>query len=200
MNDSTQSATSTSLLIRLQQIPPDQTAWEEFVTRYGHLISGWCRRWGLQTADADDVTQIVLMKLIRALQVLQYDPAQKFRGWLKTVAHHAWRDLTESRRQAVLVGDGGPDGGLQVLAARDDLAVQLNGAYEQELLDLALARVRLRVESQTWDAFRMTALEKLAGAEVATRLGMRVTSVYKAKSNVQKLLKAEVRFLEGDEP
>ena len=200
MRDSTKSATSTTLLIRLQKTPPDQAAWTEFVERYGHLINGWCRQWGLQAADAEDVAQTVLMKLIRAIQFLNYDPSQKFRGWLKTVTHHVWRDLAAARRQAAAGGDVANGDSLQMLPARDDLAGRLEAAYEQELLDLALARVRLRVESQTWDAFRLTAFDKLSGAEVATRLGIRVTSVYKAKSNVQKLLKAEVRNLEGDEP
>ena len=33
----TESATSTSLLVRLQQAPADQAAWSEFVRRYGDL-------------------------------------------------------------------------------------------------------------------------------------------------------------------
>src|SRR5207247_2511286 len=43
-----ESATSTSLLMGLQQAPADQVVWAEFVRRYGSRIHGWCRRWGLQ--------------------------------------------------------------------------------------------------------------------------------------------------------
>jgi RNA polymerase sigma-70 factor (ECF subfamily) len=57
--------------------------------------------------------------------------------------------------------------------------------------------VRPRVQPLTWEAFRLTAFEGLSGAEAATRLKMAVTSVYKARSNVQKLLEAEVRYMEG---
>ena len=34
-------------------------------------------------------------------------------------------------------------------------------------------------------------------ADVAVRLGMKVAAVYKARSNVQKLLREEVKYLEG---
>jgi RNA polymerase sigma-70 factor (ECF subfamily) len=83
------------------------------------------------------------------------------------------------------------------LAARDDLAAWVQGAYEQELLDEALVRVRPRVQPQTWQAFCLTTYEGLTGAEAAARLGIAITSVYKAKSNIQKLLEEEVRYLEG---
>jgi RNA polymerase sigma-70 factor (ECF subfamily) len=76
----------------------------------------------------------------------------------------------------------------------------VQAAYEHELLEQALGRVRLRVQPQTWEAFRLTALDGLSGAETAARLGMPLTSVYKAKSNIQKLLESEVRYLEGGTP
>jgi RNA polymerase sigma-70 factor (ECF subfamily) len=49
----------------------------------------------------------------------------------------------------------------------------------------------LRLAPLTWDAFRLTAFDGLPGAEVAARLGMAVTSVFKARSNVQKMFEAE---------
>jgi RNA polymerase sigma factor (sigma-70 family) len=193
----TESATSTSLLGRLQQAPADQAAWAEFVNRYGARIHGWCRRWGLQEADAQDVSQAVLVKLLRSMQAFRYDPAQRFRSWLKTVTHNAWQDLVRGRRVLAVGGNPVFDDPLQSLAARDDLTAWVEQEYERELLERALERVRLRVQPQTWDAFRMTSFEGLAGADVASRLGMAVTSVYKAKSNVQKLLETEVLKMDG---
>jgi RNA polymerase sigma-70 factor (ECF subfamily) len=196
----TNSVTSVTLLVRLQQTPADQAAWAEFVERYGQRIHAWCRQWGLQEADAQDVAQTVLLKVLGAVRVFRYDPAQKFRAWLKTVTHHAWQDLVRGRREVAAGGDAASDDDpLQTLAARDELEARLEAAYEQELVEHALARVRSRVQPPTWEAFHLTAFEGLSGAEAAARLGMAVTSVYKAKSNVQKLLEAEVRYLEGGE-
>ncbi len=195
--DWTETVTSTSLLVRLQQAPADQAAWTEFVRRYGPRIHDWGRRWGLQEADSQDVAQDVLLKLVRAMQAFRYDPARRFRGWLKTVTHHVWQDLARGRRPVAVGGAPSADDPLQSLAARDDLTAGIESAYEQELLARALARVKPRVQPQTWEAFRLTAFDGLSGAEVAARLGIPVTSVYKARSNVQKLLEAEAADLEG---
>jgi RNA polymerase sigma-70 factor (ECF subfamily) len=150
----------------------------------------------VQEADAQDIAQTVLLKFLRAIQTFQYDPQQKFRAWLKTVTHHAWQDWARGRQRTAAGGNFGDDP-LQLIEARDDLTAWVESAYEQELMDEAVVRVRPRVQSQTWEAFHLTTYERLSGADVAARLGMPVTSVYKAKSNVRKLLEAEIRSLEG---
>jgi RNA polymerase sigma-70 factor (ECF subfamily) len=185
------------LLAHLRQHPNDQEAWGRFVQRYGRKIYGWARRWGLQEADAEDVTQNVLAKLVVAMATFAYDPGQSFRAWLKTVTHHAWYDFRQARRPDV--GTGGSDAleGLHTVEARADLVQHLEQAYDQELLQAAMARVRLRVTPRTWEAFRLTALEGLSGAEVARRLQMQVAAVYMAKRNVQKKLREETGRLEA---
>src|SRR5690349_5153446 len=60
--------TSLTLIERVQRFPPDQKAWDEFVRRYHPMILAWCRKWGLQTSDADDVAQDVLLKLLAVMQ------------------------------------------------------------------------------------------------------------------------------------
>src|SRR5262249_50051392 len=181
-----------------QQTPSDQAAWADFVARYGWRITSWCRKWGLQEVDCQDVTQTVLMKLLKAMQSFRYDPSQKFRAWLKTITHHAWQDLVHGRRRMVEGGNAASDDDpLQALPARDELGEHLEAAYEQELAECAMLRVRPRVQPQTWEAFRLTAFDGLSGAEASAQLGLAVASVYKAKSNVLKLLEAEVRYLEG---
>ena len=199
MYASPDSMTSITLLGRLRQTPSDQAAWAEFVARYGARIERWCREWGLQEADCKDVTQTVLLKLLKAMQRFRYDPSQKFRAWLKTITHHAWQDLVRSRRKMVDGKNTADDDPLQAMAARDQLGEQLAAAYEQELMDCVLLRVRPRVQPSTWEAFSLTVLEQRSGADAAAQLGMAVTSIYKAKSNVLKLLQAEVHYLEGSE-
>src|SRR5207302_450725 len=88
-----------SLLSRLQRDPTDPAAWREFVTHYGRKIGLWCRQWGLQEADAEDVTQQVLVKLAAKVGDFRYDPSKSFRAWLKTVAHHAWRDFVDGQHR-----------------------------------------------------------------------------------------------------
>jgi RNA polymerase sigma-70 factor (ECF subfamily) len=57
--------------------------------------------------------------------------------------------------------------------------------------------VHPRVPPQQWDAFRLTALEGMSGTAAAVQLGMLVATVYTAKSKVQKIVREEIRRLEG---
>ncbi len=191
--------TSPTLLGHLRQDPTDQAAWAEFVTRYSGLIYGWCQRWNVQHADAQDVTQEVLLRLAKKIQTFVYDPTRSFRGWLKTLTQHALHDFLADRDLARPAGGDSKEDPLHQVAAREDLLARLNEAFDLELLDEATARVRLRVEPHTWEAFRLTALDGLSGAAAAEQLGVPVATVFKAKSNVQKMLQAELEKLERDD-
>src|SRR5262249_44581158 len=166
----------------------------EFVERYGRHIYRWCRQWKLQDADAEDVTQDLLLKLAQKLRAFAYDPARSFRGWLKTLTHHAWRDFVDGRRRAQAAsGDSQVQELLQTVGAREDLVQKLEEAFDHELLEAAKVRVRLRVAPHTWEAFRLQALEGLPVAEVAAKVQMQVAMVYVAKSKVQKMLQEETQ-------
>src|SRR5262245_52940544 len=145
--------TRVTFLARLRQDPTDQAAWDAFVERYGRHIYRWCRRWKLQDADAEDVTQEILAKLAQQLRDFHYDPSRSFRGWLKTLTHHAWRDFVDCPRRAQpAAGDGQVRELMQALEAREDLVQKLEEAFDHELLDVAKVRVRLRVAPHTWEA------------------------------------------------
>jgi RNA polymerase sigma-70 factor (ECF subfamily) len=193
-------ATQASLLLRLRVAPSDDQTWAEFVRRYGSLILRWCRRWELQDADAQDVTQTVLVRLAERLRSFEYDPSKSFRAYGRTVTHYASCDFLDSRKR--LDAGSGDSEVLQQLdnvAVRDDLAARLSEEFDKELLETASTRVRLRVAANTWEAFRLTAVEGLSGVETAAQLGMTVPTVFKARCKVQKLLQEEVRRLGGAE-
>src|ERR1700730_14633215 len=160
MADTTLPMTRVTLLTQLRQDPSDQAGWDEFVERYGRHIYRWCRQWKLQDADAEDVTQDILMKLTQKLRAFTYDPSRSFRGWLKTVTHHAWRDFADSRLHAQrAVGTTQEQELMLTLEAREDLGRKLEEAFDLELLEAAKVRVRLRVAPRTWEAFRLMAFE-----------------------------------------
>jgi RNA polymerase sigma factor (sigma-70 family) len=190
--------TSATLLGRLRRDPTDQAAWSEFVERYGRKIYGWCRHWKLQDADAEDVTQTVLLLLARKMSTFAYDPSRSFRSWLKTLTQHAWSDfVARQKRPDQGSGDSKIEEVLHQAAARDDLVTRLNAEFDQELLEAAMVRVRLRVQPQTWEAYRLTALEGHSGADAAEQLKMRVATVFNCKSKVHHMLQEEIRQLEA---
>src|SRR5947209_6861312 len=99
MDSSSGSRTSPTLLGKLRD-PTNQAAWEEFVDRYGRKIYAWARQRQLQDADAQDVTQIVLVKLATQMRTFAYEPTKSFRGWLRTLTQHAWSDFMAARARA----------------------------------------------------------------------------------------------------
>jgi RNA polymerase sigma factor (sigma-70 family) len=193
------SDTRVTLVGRLTAAPNDPAAWSEFVEWYGRKIYVWCRAWGLQESDAQDVTQEVFLNLSVRMQDFRYDPRGSFRAWLKTLTHHAWQDyLARQKKPGRGRGTESAIERLSAIEARDDLTRRLAEAFDQELLKEAAARVRLRVEPRTWDAFHLLAIEGLSGAKVAERLEMKVATVFVARSKVQRMLREEVTRLEQD--
>ena len=192
-----ESQTSITLLTKLRQVPADQAAWAQFTERYGRKIYAWCRQWELQEADAEDVTQNVLLKLAEKMQTFQYDREKSFRAWLKTITRHAWSDYWSGRTAVAAAGGSQAVELLRTVEAREDLVRRLDEEFDRELLDEAAARARQRVTPRTWQAFEMTAVQGRSGAEAAAALGMKVATVFVARSKVQKMLQEEVRKLEG---
>jgi RNA polymerase sigma-70 factor (ECF subfamily) len=177
--------------------PGNGGAWRAFLDRYRALIGDWCRRLGLNRSEAEEVSAAVLSKLVEGIR--RYDPARRFRAWLKTVVHNEARDLR--RRQSRRPGDWG-SGDSDVLARledlqapEEDLAGRLEAEVEklQETAERIAAAVQGRVLPRTWQAFLLTEAEGLTGEEVARRLGMTVASVYKARHRVLALLHQESR-------
>jgi RNA polymerase sigma-70 factor (ECF subfamily) len=200
MTESTGRSTRVSILMALRNDPGDQSAWSAFVDRYGPQIHAWCLRRKLQEADAQDVTQMVLVKLVRHLPNFTYDPSRSFRGWLRTLTAHTWSDFIGDQVRGVRgSADAVVAEMLNTVQARADLVRQIEETYDQELLELAKAEVSRRVEPHTWEAFRLTAIEGVAGEEVAARLGIRVATVYRARHVVQTKLRATLAALDRGE-
>jgi RNA polymerase sigma-70 factor (ECF subfamily) len=198
MKDSGDSATRVTLLERIAHAGGhDQDAWREFVAYYGQKVNRWCLHWKLQAADAEDVTQIVLLKLAVRMKEFVYDPSQSFRAWLKKVAYHAWLDFLDGRRAANR-GQGGSDvfALLESVEAREDLLQRMEEGFDRELLDRALEIVRGQFATHNWEAFCLTALQGVSAAATARQLNMSIGRVYAARSQIQQRLSEVCRKLE----
>ena len=188
-------ATRLSLLIRMRNLRDDD-AWKEFFESYGPRIFRWCRRAGLQESDASDVTQEVLTRLMRTIQSFDYDSNRgRFRGWLTIVTNNAIRDYVKQQRAEVREGNTAllrHLSNLQSASAIDELAAEIDAESAQEILREAEVRVQLRVAVETWEAYRMTAVESVKPSVVSEKIGMKTSEVYVAKSRVIRMLREEV--------
>ena len=190
-------STQDTLVAAVCAQPFDTEAWAKFVSLYGPHVVAWCRRYGLQEADARDVSQDVLMQFMRQAARFRHDRSKKFRGYLRTITHAAWCDWVEKGRRVDEVARG--EGMERILAqtpARNDLVDSLEAQYDRELLGVAMEQVRGRVEPRTWEVFQLLAVEGLSGKEVVVRTGMKLGSAFAARHKVQRMLKDAVERLD----
>jgi len=114
------------------------------------------------------------------------------------VTHHALTDFARARRRL----ESRVKRQVELLAewqnAMADLERSLEGAFHGELLELAMRRVEKRVKPRNWQAFQLTTVKGLSGADAADRLQMPVAQLYVAKNRVQKLLQEEILILRGE--
>jgi RNA polymerase sigma-70 factor (ECF subfamily) len=208
MADNEAPLTDPSLLGKLCNASTNEAAWAVFLRRYQPALSGWCRGLGLQQADADDVCQSVLGTLAQKLPAFRYDPARgSFRGWLRTTVGNAVRNFWRGRARRpgdVGTGDSSVAGLLEQAEASggvDTLVAEMDRRMAEDYLlaQQAISLVQARVKEPTWQAFALTALDGLSGAEVSARLGIPVAHVYVYKERVCKLLRQAVAQLQGQE-
>jgi RNA polymerase sigma-70 factor (ECF subfamily) len=206
MTDDNAVLTSPTLLRDLGDPDQREAAWRAFLQRYQPLIYLWSRRTGLNHGDAEDISAAVLSKLVTALRDFVYDPAHRFRGWLKTVVGNEVRSLY--RQRARRPGDRGSGHPLvhRKLAELPtppiaELVEQLDNTLARDLHDAeeVTRRVQGRVETHTWQAFWLTAVREESGRDVAGQLGMTVAAVYMAKRRVGQMLRAEAERLQADQ-
>jgi RNA polymerase sigma-70 factor (ECF subfamily) len=188
-----------SLLIRVRD-PADQAAWHEFVEIYRPVILRLAARKGMQAADAEDVAQVILTCLAKAIEQREHDPERaKFRTWLHRVANNAIlnalsrerpdRGSGDSALQAVLdqhESPGGPDSDL------------LRLEYRREVFRWAARQVRKEFRQETWDAFWLTAIEGRDIEAVAADLAKNPGAIYAARSRVMRRIQEKVKEYEEE--
>jgi RNA polymerase sigma-70 factor (ECF subfamily) len=179
-----------SLLERLRE-PRNEEAWVRFVRLYTPLLYHWARRCGLRAEDCADLTQEVLTTLFRKLPEFSYDRHRSFRAWLRTVTLNHWRDRLRRRATQPLPGDGG----LDCLAAPDDLAALEEEEYRSHLVGRALRLMQADFQPLTWQAFWQHGVLGRPAPEVAAELGLSLAAVYSARFRVLGRLRQELEGL-----
>ncbi|MGB7326998.1 MAG: sigma-70 family RNA polymerase sigma factor [Rubripirellula sp.] len=191
MNALTEPSTPHSLLVAARQGNPD--AWSRFVHLYGPLVYRWVRRSGLQSSDAADVTQDVLMSVSKDLA--NFDPSRadaKFRGWLWTITR---RRIADSRRDRPQEHELGSAADRLVFAEQQDDPPTDANLDRHTLLTQAVAIYRDRFDQKTWQAFWATVVDGRNPDEVAESLGVTRWTVYKARARILQRLRTELAGL-----
>lgn len=189
--------TRPSLIARLHDAE-DAEAWTAFVEIYQPLLERIVRRWGLQPADAAEITQEVLAAVLTRVGDFEMrKQCGAFRGWLATIARNKLVDFVRSRDRD-LAGRGGTDfrRWLEEQPASCDERASGQSRWDlharRAVFAWAAAKVRQQVHERTWAAFQQTAIEGRSAAEVARELDADVGWVYVARSRVLARLRRTV--------
>jgi len=194
--------THASLLRRIKDLK-DEAAWREFVDLYSPWINGWCSGWRqLSEQDAADLTQDILLKLIRVMPTFEYDAQGRFRSWLATVmcrvANSQWK---KKKRQAR--ARGGPAANAYLAeeedarsseAARetakaldDEFVVGLVRHYLDRAEEMLTAEKR---QSDSWCTFRAKYERDITDEEVAAEFQIPLGSARMRLSRARGWLRA----------
>lgn len=182
--------TRPSLLLRVQDLN-DHASWREFDARYREVIVRYCRRKGLQTSDAEDVRQMVMLNLARQMRSFEYQPKRgRFRNYLgRTVSnaiHRYYRRPTVEKGGLELSEAG------EVEAPRDDA---LDQAWETEWMlhhyRTAMAQVRESSDAKSVEVFEHL-LSGRTTDEVAGNFDMSRDAVHKVKQRMRDRLKRQI--------
>ncbi len=189
-------ATSPSLLLRIRNAS-DHEAWSTFQEIYLPLIRSFCVHWGLQTADAEDVAQEVLVAVARTMPSFDYQPERgRFRAWLGTVTVNKIKSWYASPHVQ------GQKGQVALVDQRTQTNPSTDWAvmFSEHIFQTACQRVRSQCDPQTWHCFQATWIEHKDAPVVARDAGISVHTVYVNKSRVLQRLEKEVRMLAEDFP
>ena len=145
-----------SSLIAQVQSPEDREAWDQFVLMYRPVIYRLARRRGMQDADAQDLSQDVLIRISKSIKGWVPQEVVRFRHWLRKVANNAIvTALTKSKPLGIVNGSAAE----QILAETPEASAvtsELQDECFREQYLRAAAIVKVDVSPATWAAFEQT--------------------------------------------
>ncbi len=189
--------TRASLLLRLQD-SADAVAWQDFTEIYSPVIHRTAQRMGLQSADADNVVQEVLLAVSKSIhQWLDREDRIGFRPWLFRIARNKALDLLTRRATRP---EYGSDVEWNDLVQRESVTANYwDIEYRWELFTRAATEVRRTAAPSTWQAFWMSTIEDRPIAEVAQSLGVREGVVYLSRCRIMDRIRKLVKQWETSE-
>lgn len=191
-----------SLLSRLKNWE-DQKSWQEFYDQYRRLIFGVALRAGLSEEEAQEVLQETVITVAKNIGTFHKDPARgTFKSWLMHTTRWRIQDQLRKRKRSedVLVAlpeSSSRTGFIERIPAHNSFELEeiWESEWEGNLLEMALEKVRRRIDPARYQAYDLHVLRAWPVQKVAEKLGLTPAQVYTAKYKVASLLKNEVDIL-----
>lgn len=179
----------------------DETSWEDFVFYYKQYIYVVVRSMNLSHHDAEEIVQMVLVKVWDKLPEFQYDSEKgRFRGWLCRVTGNIVKNFLRSRKSQI--------NRVEKMKQQDE-EKYLNSVslpeiekissreWENYIANMAWNNIEKEFTDNVRECFLLMADDVPVG-DIAQKFGISESSVYVYKKRVQDRLFAEINRLEND--
>lgn len=189
--------TRASLILRLRD-PEDVAAWDEFVELYTPVVHRVAKGRGLQSADADNLVQEVMLKVSQSLTAwLEREDRGRFRAWLVRIARNEAVDLlTQLSSRSLGIQGEQARCAMEETQQSDEIASLIDLEYDRTVFDWAANQVQETVQPQTWQAFWLTHVEGHSIQQAAQKLGVRSANIHFGRSRVMARLRELVQQYE----
>jgi RNA polymerase sigma factor (sigma-70 family) len=168
-----------------------QEAWQAFDGQYRPWLLAHARNDLRRPADAEDVCQIVLAKVAKAMPRFEYDPKEgRFRGWLLTILKHEVINFLR-RQDLLLIEDLKPPPQPTRRTSRtarlgpepsDHPPSDLERRQLEEVIDQTLAQLRAKVSAEAFEMFYRHFFLGDSAEEFAREFGRTLNAVYTSTS------------------
>lgn len=194
-------STPTSLWDRV--LGGESAAWEKLVEVWTPCIYEFCRRKGIQEADAGDVVQQVMIRVFRFRENFSPEAeGHRLKAWLLMIISQVIADYYRQfagKNQAR--GGSGMANQMANLAETLDTASANDSVEGEPLFDAGLwmARtldiIRAEVTEETWRVFEMFKIQNQTAKEVGEHFGLKETTVRQRVYTVTQRIKREAEGL-----
>lgn len=179
----------------------DEDSWEDFVYYYRQYIYVVVRSMNLHHHDAEEIVQLVLLKVWEKLPEFQYDREKgRFRGWLCRVTGNIVKNYLRSRKSQInrvekfkqqeeihyLNSVSLPE--IEKIASRE---------WENYIANIAWKNIENNFNDHVKECFLLMS-DDVPVPDIAVKLGISESSVYVYKKRVLDRLFAEINRLERD--
>lgn len=183
----------------------ESLAWEKLVNVWTPCIVDYCRRYGIQNADAGDVVQQVMIRIFRFRENFSRDQkGHRLKAWLLTIIRQV---IADYYRQ--FAGKNRAIGGSEIAdrIANEPEILSIDDVDDsQQLFDPGLWMaetlevIRSEVTEQTWQIFELFKIQNLTAKEVGERFDMKETTVRQRVHSVTTRIKREAAGLFDEVP
>ncbi len=182
-------------LIQRAKDPNDSLAWKDFDTYYRSFISLVIAKLHVPSADRDDLTQDVLLKVWKSLgKMVPNKNNAKFRTWLSTVIRNTVIDHFKKNKNKKTISI---DEHNLPISIPSNIETMINDQWESHLSRLAIERVSKHFSGNAIEVFTQSYSGK-STEEISKDLDISIDTVYVLKNRVKNKLLVEIKELQKE--